>query len=247
MNKGKLGALFFEVVVLVFAGWVALGQVSTGTLSGVIKDSSGALLPGVNVTVKQVDTGQTRVIITDDGGRYRIPQLALGNYEVVAELAGFQTSLRRGITLMVGQEETVDFTLTVGEISERVEVTGEAPLIETTGTALGGVVDTRRIQDLPLNGRNYFQLATLQPGVILTTKATNEVTGIGRGEKLSVAGARMSSNTYTLDGTVINNKDNANPGGLSGNTLGVDTIREFRVLVNNYSAEFGRSSGGRIS
>ncbi|MBI3941020.1 MAG: TonB-dependent receptor [Acidobacteria bacterium] len=250
MKRQKLCAAFLGIAgiaIVVTAGSAVFAQTSTGGISGLVKDATGGVLPGASVTLTHVDTGSGQTALTDDRGRYHIPQLPLGNWEVRAELAGFQTAVRRGITLMVGQQVMVDFTLNVGQITEQVEVTGEAPQVETTGMALGGVVDTRRIQDLPLNGRNYFQLATLQPGVLLMTKANNELTGIGRGEKLSVAGARMNSNTYTLDGTVINNKDNVNPGGLSGNTLGVDTIREFRVLVNNYSAEFGRSSGGRIS
>jgi len=127
-------------------------QLTTGTISGSVRDSSGAIIPGAEVTVTQVETAGVRSAVTDDQGRYRVPLLQPGSYEVTAELAGFQTAVRTGISLAVGGRAIVDLTLSIGAISERVVVEGEAALVDTTDTALSGLVDDKKIRDLPLNG-----------------------------------------------------------------------------------------------
>jgi hypothetical protein len=248
---GVLTALLFAVATI----GISEAQ-TTGTIYGTVQDESQAVLPGASVTVRNADTALTRPVVTDEEGRYRAANLPVGTYEVEAQLMGFQLSLRKGIVLTVGREAQVDFTLKVGDVSETLVVTGEAPLIDTTSAAIGEVVDTQQIQDLPLNARDFVQLATLQPGVaIVDTGATvgetgggsSGAAGRGLGVKLTISGARTNSNAFQLDGTDVNDYANTTPGSITGANLGVEAIREFRVLTNTYSAEYGRSSGGVIS
>src|SRR5258706_16090036 len=154
------------LVIVILSGHLVSAQVTTGTILGVVQDSTGAVIPGVSVTVKNLNTGNTRTVITDEGGRYTIPDLTLGNYEVEGQLAGFQTEVRSGITLTVGREAVVNLALKVGQLSDRVTITEEAPLVESTTSAMSSLVDMRTIRDLPLNGRSWDQLALSQPGVV---------------------------------------------------------------------------------
>src|SRR2546425_12337812 len=234
----------FAVVLL--CGTLAYGQNTAGTILGVVSDESGARLPGVAVTITHLDTGIVRSVTTDEGGRYRAPGLGLGNYEVKAELPGFRTAVRTGIQLMVAAEEVVNLTLSVGAVTEQVQVTGEPPLVETTSATLSGLVDDKKIRDLPLNGRSFEQLAFLQPGVTPFYRGRHE-TDQGEGTKMSVSGSRVDSNSFLMDGTNINDQSNNTPGSASGNLLGVEMLREFRVLTGSYSAEYGRYSGGIIT
>jgi hypothetical protein len=139
-----------------------LAAQTTGTISGTARDQSGGVLPGAEITATHLDTGSVRTAVTDDQGRYTIPELPLGDYEIQTQMVGFQTEVRRGITLTVGRHAIVDFALPVGEISERVIVTGEASLVQTSNASLEGLIDDKTIRDLPLNGRNIVQLALLQ-------------------------------------------------------------------------------------
>src|SRR5438094_785780 len=152
------------LISVMLSGHLVSAQVTTGTISGVVQDSSGAVIPGVSVTVKNLDTGITRTVTTDEGGRYTVPDLTLGNYEVEAQLPGFQTEVRSGITLTVGRSAVVNFALKVGQIADKVTITEEAPLVESTTSAMSSLVDARTIRDLPLNGRSWDNLALLQPG-----------------------------------------------------------------------------------
>lgn len=247
----KKSSYLMALLSVVLCLKVGLAQVTTGAISGTIKDETGAVLPGVTVKVKNIETGITRTTITDDQGRYHAPNLALGEYEVQAELTGFQTGLRSGIKLTVGREAVVDFTLKVGEITEKIVVVGEAPLVNTTSSMLSELVDDKKIRDLPLNGRDYVQLATLQPGVYINKSQSRPTTSSGaqrgRGLQISISGGRPSQNNFRLDGVTISDHANTTPGGAAGVNLGVDAIREFSVLTNTYSAEFGRSAGGVIN
>ncbi|MCZ6769598.1 MAG: carboxypeptidase regulatory-like domain-containing protein [Acidobacteria bacterium] len=239
----SLIALFF----LVFCSQIVsvFPQETTAIISGVVTDETGGLIPGVSIEVTNLDTGITRMTTTGDEGRYQVPTLSVGNYQVEASLTGFQTGVRTGITLTVGRAALVDFALSVGEISERVTVTGEAPLVETTRSVLTDLVSQQQIADLPLNGRSYTQLALLQPGV--TTLGSQNFSSIsGGGAKLSMAGARSTNTYFYLDGTEVKDSFGHTPGSAAGQTLGVDTIREFSVVVSSFSAEFG-GSGGVIS
>src|SRR5215472_14851384 len=154
------------LIGVISGGLLVLAQVNTGTISGIVQDASGAAMVGAEVTIRHVDTGTTRALVTDSGGRYTAPDLPLGNYEVQAQHPGFQTEVRNGINLTVGREAVVNLALKVGQISEKVLVTGEAPVVETTTSAMSALVDERTIRDLPLNGRSYDQLALFQPGVV---------------------------------------------------------------------------------
>jgi hypothetical protein len=239
----------FLLLVLLAGCWLIptlSAQVSTATISGTTKDSSGAMLPGTEVVVRNVDTGISRSVVTDASGRFRIPQLGLGSYEIRASLTGFKTEVRSGIVLTVGREAVLDLTLQVGDVAETVEVTGEAPLVETTSAAVAGLVSDQQIRELPLNGRSIEQLAVLQLGVTISRNATVGFFS-GNVQRINIAGARTSSNSFLLDGTDVNDFWNNTPGSVAGVSLGVDTIREFKVLVNNYSAEYGRAGGGVIT
>ncbi len=237
-----------DIYLLVGAG-ILLAQVNTGTISGTVSDASGAIVPGAQVTVKNVDTGITRVVTTSEGGRYIAPELTLGRYEVTATAQGFQTEVRSGITLTVGQEAVVNFALKVGSVSESVVVTAEAPLVETTTAATSGLVDERTVHELPLNGRSFSDLMDLQPnvknlasvgvtGAQAATRASN-----GFGQKFTVNGANTDQNLFIVDGLVVNDRTGVNPSSATGLLLGTDTIREFRLLTSNYSAEYGEVSG----
>ncbi|MBI2822952.1 MAG: carboxypeptidase regulatory-like domain-containing protein, partial [Acidobacteria bacterium] len=224
----------------------AFAQETTGTLTGAVRDESGAMIPGVTVVAVNKETGATRNAITGDEGRYRLPQLAPGSYELRAELAGFQTTVIQGVTVSVGQEAVLPIVLKVGEITEQVVVSAEIPLVDTTTANIGALVDNKSIQDLPLNGRDFIQLAALQEGVVTPMSGNRSRTG-DAGVKMSIGGTRPNQTAVLLDGTDIKNQYGGTPGGLAGALLGVDTVREFRVITNAYSAEYGRFTGGVIS
>ncbi|MBI2821258.1 MAG: TonB-dependent receptor [Acidobacteria bacterium] len=232
-------------VVLLCMSQAIFGQ-TTATISGMVTDESGALLPGAEITVTNVDTGIKRASLSDDGGRYRVSNLNVGRYEVVASLPGFQSAVRSGITLTMGREAIVDLILKVGEITERVVVTGEASLVETTSGSLSGLVDRATILELPLNGRDLTGLIALQSG---TARATTANTGGSSGfsRHVSINGARPGTNGYLLDGTEVKSVDGGAPAGVSGNFLGGEAIQEFKVERNAYSAQYGGSSGGVVN
>src|SRR3989454_453010 len=206
--------------VILLGGHLVSAQVTTATISGVVQDSSGAVIPGVSVAVKNIDTGVSRTITTDEGGRYVVPDLSLGNYEVEAQLPGFQTEVRSGITLTLGRSAVVNFALKVGQLSDKVTITGEAPLVELNTATLSSLVDERTIRDLPLNGRSYDKLALLQPGtVIVGSGQSGPAFDYGTGQRFSVTGSRPYANSFMLDGTDINDHANATPGGAAGTKL----------------------------
>ena len=239
---------FAAAVILVLSlATLSSAQVSTGTISGVVRDETGGVIPGVAVRLLNVETGIARTVTTDDQGRYTAPNLNVGAYEVHAEITGFRAQVRRGIDLSVGRQAVVDFSMQVGSVAESVEVTGEAPLVETTTSSLSNLVDDQTIRNLPLNGRSYDQLALLQTGVVSYTLGSSRGFGYGAGTRMSVAGGRSYSNAFLLDGTDINDHANSTPGGAAGTNLGVDAIREFKIVTNSFAAEYGRASGAVIS
>jgi hypothetical protein len=226
-------------------GGIAAAQVTTGSIIGTVKDSAGAVLPGVSIKLTNTETGATRTVIADELGRYNAPQLPLGGYEISAELPGFQTAVRRGVTLTIGREAVVDFTLQVGAVSQELTVNAEAALVSTTNANLSYLIDDKKIRDLPLNGRNYTQLATLQPGVIpiLADLSRNDVSG-GHGLKMSIGGAQSTQNSFLMDGQDVTDYSGQTPGSVAGTNLGIDAIREFTITTNNYSSEYGLVAGG---
>src|SRR5712691_8584695 len=226
-------------------GGTAAAQVTTGNITGTVKDSAGAVLPGVSIKLMNTETGATRTIIADEFGRYNAPQLPLGAYEISAELPGFQTALRRGVTLTIGREAVVDFALQVGSVAQEVTVNAEAAMVATTNANLSYLVDEKKIRDLPLNGRNYTQLATLQPGVIpILGDLTRTDISAGHGLKMSIGGAQSTQNSFLMDGQDVSDYAGQTPGSVAGTNLGIDAIREFTITTDNYSTEYGLVSGG---
>lgn len=243
--KSSLIVLLTLISVVLLPMSTLQGQGTSATVSGTVQDETGGVLPGVYITVDEVDRGTTRSAVTDDAGRYRVPLLEPGTYEIQAELSGFRTAVRTGVKLEVGASAVIDLSLTIGEITERVVVQGEAPLVETTSTAMTGLVDDKKIRDLPLNGRSYEQLALLQTGVSVA-RFSSTGSANGSGTSFASAGSRPSTNNFIIDGVNISNyKDST--GSAADTNLGVESIREFKVMTSTYSAAYGRNSGAVIN
>src|SRR5215470_10774553 len=226
-------------------------QVSGASLSGTITDPQGAAIPIAIVSVKNVATAVSFDVTTNAVGFYTAPNLTPGDYEVSVTASGFSGAITK-LTLTVGAKQEMNLTLTVGTVQEAIEVIGAAPLVETSNSTISGHVAGTELRELPLNGRDWASLATLQPGVI-EARTHLDVThvggggGRGFGNQLSVGGGRPTQNSYRLDGAIVNDYSNAGPGSVLGANLGVDAIQEFTVLTSNYSAEYGFTSGGVIN
>jgi hypothetical protein len=228
-------------------------QVASGTIVGTVRDSSGAIVPGASITCKSVETGVTRMVVAGELGTYTIPALPVGTYDLEVSIAGFKTEVRKSIGVNVGASVDVNFTLTVGAAAEEVVVSAEAPQVNTTDASLGGLVADTAIRELPLNGRDWLQLATLQAGVVgglgLDPAAVGNSSRAARGNgvTLSIGGSRPTNNVFMVDNLIVNDYANGSPGSGLGVNLGVDGIQEFRVLTNEYTAQYGRTSGGVIN
>ncbi|MDQ3255314.1 MAG: Plug and carboxypeptidase regulatory-like domain-containing protein, partial [Acidobacteriota bacterium] len=219
---------------------------TTSTLTGDVKDNNGAVVVGVQVQATHLETGLTRTTTSDGEGRYVFPALAVGAYEIRATKEGFKDQTHQSISLTVNETVTFDIAMQVGGITEEINVTDETSLVNTRTPELSYLVGERAIRELPLNGRNYTDLALLQPGVVAYPhRDTGSVVAHGTG--ISINGQDPRSNVYLLDGTPQNDFTNGPAGSAAGTVLGVETIREFRVETNAYSAEFGRNSGGQIN
>src|SRR5881296_269106 len=244
----KLATLLIGILgVTALASSLAWGQGFSAEISGVVHDASGAVVPGVSVTAKHIESGLTRTVNTSETGNYSIPSLPVGAYELTAELVGFKQQLRRGITLAVGQEAVVNLTMEVGEIKDNVTVTEDAPLVNTTLSSTSGLVSKEQIKDLPLNGRSFLELMTLNAGVITNRSNTTD----NNVPSFSIAGKRPDSNRFTMNGMdyVGNNAGGTYtaPQGISGFLLGVDAVREFNVLGHTYGAEYGKRAGAQVT
>jgi len=224
---------------LIFLIAVAVnGQGTTATILGVVKDSSGAVIPGATIDVKNIGTGATQTGITDEQGRFTIPELQIGEYEATAGLPGFQTAVRRGITLTVGSRTIVDFTLAPGQVAETVNVEAAVTQVETASAALSALTDQRQMRELPLNGRNFQQLILLAPGV-QTINSVAPNARQGREASFSASGARPEGQAILLDDEPLENFYRRGIGTVTGTSLGVEAIAEFQTLTNTYSAQFG--------
>src|SRR2546428_415381 len=234
------------IVILIFASTVAsFAQITSATISGTIKDQTGAVLPGVDVVVKNVDTGLTRSIVTDANGYFTVPGLPPGTYETRATLQGFGIAVER-VTLAVAQEAGLNLTLKVTGTEESITVVGTSALVDTRSAAMSAVVTEKTISELPLNGRNYIDLALLQPGVSNFSEK-DSTSSSNRGTKLNINGMGFRSNSYLLDGANMRGYAGTATVSAAETTLGVETIQEFRVVTNAYSADYGRAMGGVIS
>lgn len=223
---------------------------STASISGRAVDATGAAFPAASVTVKNLETGATRGVNTDNAGFYRVLSLPVGHYEVKAEKEGFKTEVRSGITLTVGQEAVVNLSLEVGQILQEVTVTAEAPLVNTTTAQTAGLVGEREVKELPLNGRSFDNLITLNAGTVNFTSMQNKTSvTAGFGNWFSVSGRRPDENFFLLNGVEYTSASQATvtPGGVSGQLLGIDAIREFNVVKDSYSAAYGKRSGAQVS
>src|SRR5487761_266026 len=228
-------------------------QVVGATLSGTITDPSGAVIPHAQVVITNTATGVTRNATADASGFYNTPNLLPGTYRITVSASGFSTQIRTGIVLTVGASQILNVSLQVGKVTNLVQVTGAAPTVQLASSSISAVVNSTTVRQLPLNGRSWTDLAKLQPGIDALGSLQQAVTsGYNRGNRgygteLTISGARPQQNNYRVDGISVNDYANSGPGSVLGGTLGVDAIQEFSVLSSNYSAEYGRTSGGVVN
>ena len=237
----------FLLMALLAVPITTRAQATTGTISGTVTDESKAVLPGVTVVVKNTETGATRTLVTDERGGFRALNLTPGIYSVSAELQGFTSARRENLTLEIGRDVAADLSLKVGALSEQVTVQGATTNVELSSTVAGGVVSATQIAELPLNGRSFMQLATLQPGVTVSRATARDFTGGFGNTQVSIGGARPEMTGYLLEGTNIADVSDKAPSSMAGVLLGVDAVKEFSVQTHDYAAEFGRAAGGVIS
>lgn len=222
----RLGLVFLG---LAFSTVAAFAQTTTATVLGSVTDTQRAVVPGATVTVRNVDTGAETAAVTEASGRYRVAALRPGTYELRVELAGFGTQVRQGVELFVGQEATIDFQLSPSALQESVTVLAAAPLVETTKSEVSSVIDRQRLDELPLSNRNFANLTLLTPGVVSADR---------------IGGMESSlSNTYLVDG--VTNDRGWTGGGRAG--YSAENIREFRVITQQFAAEYGQASGGVVN
>jgi hypothetical protein len=245
---------FIAILTVLFAisfPRIAFAQSDT-SIWGIVNDASGAAIPGATVTIKNTETGETRTITSDQAGKFNASALAVGHYQVTATRTGFRTNATTGVTLVVGQREEVTLTLQIGDVHQTVEVHGQPASVAVTTEDVSGLVGERQVKDLPLNGRSYDQLLTLNPGVVNYT--SQRAGGIGTsnsavGNMFSASGRRPQENLFLLNGVEFTSASEINntPGGVSGQLLGVDSVREFVVVQNNYGAEYGKRPGAQVN
>ena len=223
------------VFFFALAATPALAQLGTATISGNVTDATGSVVVGASIRVVNTDTGFRRETRANDLGQYNVPGLSPGRYEMTVEMSGFKKSERKGLILQVDQNARLDMAMEIGQVTEVVEITGQAPLVESQNATLGAVIDTEKILALPLNGRNFAQLALLVPGV------NTGAPGAGGAEGFSASGLRANQNAFQIDGTTnsdsFQNRISVRPN--------IDAIQEFKIQTNNYSAEFGKAAAPR--
>jgi hypothetical protein len=228
----------------------ARAQVSA-SITGIVSDASGAPVPSATIKAKNLETGAIRTAVTDGSGRYLLLSLPVGEYEASVSKSGFQDAMRTGIHLVVNQEASVDLRLQVSAVKAEVTVRGDAPFVSTTTLDISGLVGERAIKELPLNGRSYDLLLTLNPGIVNFTSQKTGGTGISNSttaNNFAVSGNRPQQNLFLLNGVEYTGaaENNMQPGGASGMLLGVDAVREFNVQRDSYSAEFGKRPGAQV-
>ena len=247
-------------VVLVMLLGVSLftsvhAQVAGGTMLGTVKDASGAVVAGAQVTITDVATGVSRVVPTDSSGSYSAANLLPGTYSITVSAPGFATEVQSGIEVTVGSQNLVNLKLKPGTTREKIEVKATTSAVQLTTSTISDQVGSRTVTDLPLNGRDWTELAILSPGVA-SMEAIQPATGgsasggrgnRGFGTQLTISGSRPQQSSYRVDGVNVNDWLNGGPGSVLGATAGVDSVEEFSVLTSNYSAEYGRTSGGVIN
>src|SRR6185437_16060624 len=227
---------------ILFFSAAAIAQISTGTIVGVVEDSSGAVIPNAAVAIQNTGTKESRDISTNTAGEFNAPFLLVGQYVVTVTAAGFKAKTLTGITLEVDKTINLRIPLDVGAAAESVEVTAAAPLVDSATSSLGQVIENKEIVDLPLNGRNPFALGLLSGN-------TTPMFGMGSNLPFIAGGGRFSANEVTLDGIDNNTVSNAGAIGRNGIAVvpSVDAVQEFKVKTNNFSAEFGHAAGAVVN
>ena len=225
------------VVIVLSISSAAVAQSFRASVVGTITDASGGVLPGAAVSIRDVSTGQVRDTISDATGSFSVPQLPPGLYEVSVHLDGFRTAVQTGLTLETDQVRRVDVALQIGARAEVITVEATAPIVNTERSSKGEVITQRQVEDLPLNGRDYTELALLVPGVYRRPADDDQAQG------LSTSGTRTDASNFILDG-VVNRADRSAGAGV---VASVDSIREFKVETSSYSAEFGRTAGAQVN
>ncbi|MBV8832237.1 MAG: carboxypeptidase regulatory-like domain-containing protein [Acidobacteriaceae bacterium] len=224
---------------------------ASATVSGTINDQSGAGIPAAAVTLQEKQTDSTRETVTDGSGRYQFSGLAAGDYSVRVAKTGFRDEVRSGIQLAVSQDARIDFTLQLGPANQEITVNADAPIVSTAAADISGLVGEHQIKDLPLNGRSYDELLTLNPGVVNFTSAKTGGVGVSNstaGNNFAVNGNRPQQNFFLLNGVEFTGaaENNMQPGGVSQQLLGVDAVREFNLLRDSYDAEYGKHPGAQV-
>ncbi len=243
---------FVALTLILFLPVPVHAQVTGATVSGTVTDASGAGIPRAQVSIKNIATGITSTNAADALGFYTAPNLQPGTYEMSVSAPGFSTEVRSGITLQVGAQQVLNFTLQVGSVAAKVEVTSAAPVVDLASSSIADVVGSKTVVELPLNGRDWTTLAILQPGVHTIPTQAGINAGSARanrgfGNQMSISGTRPQSNNYRLDGISLVDYAGGGPGSVLGIALGVDAVAEFSVLTSNASAAYGRTSGGVIN
>ena len=241
---------FVVLSAALLVSFSASAQVSA-VLSGTVTDPSAAVVAGATITAKSIDTGATRSAMTDAEGHYQLYAVPIGKYEIRTAKPGFRDDVRTGVDLVVGQTATVDIRLQVGEASQQVTVQGDAPLVSLTTADISGLVGEQQIKDLPLNGRSFDELLTLNPGVVNFTWEKTGGIGVSNstvGNNFVVSGNRPQQNLFLLNGVEFTGaaENNMQPGGTSQQLLGVDAVREFNLLRDSYGAEYGKRPGAQV-
>ena len=232
--------------------FIALLAQTDATITGTVRDATNAGLPVASVTIRNIETGAIRKVITDSEGRYAAPALASGRYEIAAERAGFASEIRTGIALVVGQEINVDLTLEIGELKQAIKVEETISAVNLSAQQTSGLVNERQVKELPLNGRSYDELLTLNPGSVNYSGGRSGGVGTSNsavGNMFAISGRRPQENLFLLNGIEYTGASviNVTPGGTSGQLLGVDAVREFNVVTDAYGAEYGKRPGAQIS
>lgn len=235
------GRFLCALLIILSGSSLLAGQIITGTIQGLVTDQSGAVLPGVTIAVKNLDTNQVRTTVTNETGNYIAPLLAAGRYEVSAELPGFRTDVRSGLELRVEQRLNLNFVLEIGEITERLVVTETAPLVQSDTATVGTTIDAKTIVELPLAGRRFSSIGVLIP---TATRMRSEASdGSEQRDMFSVVGLPARYNNYMLDG--IENNDNAIS--IAAIKPSMDSVMEYKILTGTYSAEYGRGGGAQVN
>src|SRR5215472_1841623 len=251
----QVGKFIAHAVLAVFVATgipLRLTAQENASLWGSVKDPSGAGIAGATVKIRNLETGAECDLLTDEDGRFSAPSLVVGRYEVVASKTGFRGDAKGEVTLVVGQREEVDLALQIGEVHQSVEVSAYPTVIAVTNEDVSGLVGEREVKDLPLNGRSYDQLLTLNPGIV--NYASQRAGGLGTsnsvlGNMFAASGRRPQENLYLLNGVEFTSASEINntPGGVSGQLLGVDAVREFSVVKDTYGATYGKRPGAQVS